>query len=71
MYDWQMNKVNMQNFSDGQTVKLNENWSGFAFLKREFGHLFPRRVASVSKDVVRLHVGQAEIEFASQCLSAL
>lgn len=70
MYDWQLNSKNVQKFSSGQTVKLNEDWSGYAYLKREYDSFFPRRIASISGDIVRFHVGKMEVPFASQCLSA-
>jgi hypothetical protein len=70
MYAWQLNSKNTQKFQAGQTVRLNEDWSGYAYLKQEFDHLFPRRIESVSGDIVRLKVGQSSLEFASQTLTA-
>jgi hypothetical protein len=69
MYVWQLNKNNTQKFFAGRTVVLNKDWSAYAYLKQEFGDLFPRRVESVDGDIVHLKVGKASVGFAAQCLS--
>lgn len=68
-YAWQINQKNVQKFSGGQWVVLNEDWTAYAYLKREFGELFPRKVESVDQDLVSLKVGKASVSFAAQCLS--
>lgn len=69
-YAWEKNKALTQKFSTGDIVSLNPAWSAYAYLKREFGHLFPAKVHSVSGgDVVRIGRGKAESSFAAQTLT--
>lgn len=69
MYVWEMNPTLRQKFRDGDVVALNEAWSGYNYLKQEFGHMFPRPVASSSGGVTRIRVGKAEVAFSDQCLT--
>lgn len=68
MYGWETVSDNVQNFQPGNVVRLNPAWSGFAYLQKEFGHLFPRYVKRVAIDIVELE-GKMALSFARQCLT--
>ena len=72
-YDWEVVSSFTRRFSGGQTVKLNPEWYGYAYLTQEYGNVFPRRIESVipseNGDIVRLKFGKQSLTFASQTLS--
>lgn len=65
MYDWQQNRSMTSPLVAGQCVVLNEQWSGYNYLKREFGKFFPAYVNEVKGDLIR--IGDKQI-FARQVL---
>lgn len=68
-YAWQKNAALRSGFLEGQAVTLNEAWSAHAYLQKEFGPLFPRKVHACTKDgIVTVKVGKAEVTFAAQVL---
>lgn len=69
MYEWEMDPQLVQKFKDGDVVNLNPAWSGYFYLKREFGAMFPRHVAGSSNGVTRVRQGKTEVSFANQCLT--
>lgn len=69
MYAWELDSQLTQKFRDGDVVALNEAWSGYLYLRREFGQMFPRNVAGCSNGVTRIRFGKTEVSFANQCLT--
>ena len=69
MYTWELVPSNTQTFKSGDMVKLNPEWGAYAYLKREFGEMFPRAVGHVRNGCVGVKVDKLDIEFASQCLT--
>jgi len=51
-YAWQLNKSCTVPLFHGQAVMLNPEWSGFQYLRREFGHLFPCMVREIHGDII-------------------
>lgn len=66
-YDWQMKEHFTSRLIEGQPVKLNERWSGYEYLRREFGSMFPCGVKSVHGDIIEL---SNKTRFARQCLQS-
>lgn len=67
MYEWETHSDNTQVFGPGQVVGLNPSWSGYTYLVREYGKLFPRFVKNMSGGVVSLE--GTMLSFASQTLT--
>ena len=70
-YVWEKNKEFTQRFHSGEVVRLNPAWGAYAYLKQEFGKLFPARVDSTNKagDVVYIRIAGKPVAFAPQVLT--
>lgn len=70
-YVWEKNDTFTQHFISGDVVNLNPAWTAYAYLKQEFGKMFPARVDSVSRggDVVYIRVGGKPLPFGAQVLT--
>lgn len=66
MYTWQAHEAFTSQLNPGQKVRLNEQWSGFNYLQREFGRMFPAAVKEVRDDVIVI----GKVRFARQTLQA-
>jgi hypothetical protein len=71
MYSWQLDKAFTSPLIAGQPVKLNERWSAYNYLQREFGSMFPASIKETYGDHVTLNAGKNGVKFARQCLSPL
>ena len=71
MYAWEAISSCVSKLVPGQPVCLNPEWSGYAYLKQEFGKMFPsyvKKVNSLSGTVTIEGGGEYVTEFARQCL---
>lgn len=66
-YDWQKHATFTSPLVPGQPVKLNERWSAYHYLKREFGQYFPASVKETHGDIIVL---TNKMRFARQCLQS-
>ena len=52
MYAWELNSSFTRPLIQGQAVALNPQWSGFNYLKREFGSQFPAPIREIHGDII-------------------